>query len=240
MSTETKVVGAWAIGDATPSQVSTTLKHLRVSHTVVGWSHTKKARAQRIIDGLCNRQPAWPVVCHSVKDIPRYQTKKSRVILFVCDSPAALGHTNLTQLATNDSLENRIVTALLSPWQDWKFCSTEPAILDYVQIATKPSFLRAMQTAVYRINPYDFRKEVQSHLILYLGGQLPYAKVKRLLKSSLKSESILDLLESPEAKTLQAALECVGQGWNPEAAADHFDIDVFDINYIRASLSKQK
>lgn len=240
MSKETRVVGAWAMHNATPSEVSNTLTRLSVSHTVVGWSHTKKTRAQRVVDGLCRRQPAWPVVCHSVKDIPKYRVKKSRIILLVCDAPAPLSFTNLNTPELGATLEDTVKNALTAPWIDWTFECKEPDILDFVDVATKPSFLRSMQTAVYKINPYDFRKQVQSHLILYLGGQLSYTKVRRLLKSSLKSEPLLDLLETPAAKTLQEALRLVDKGWNPEAAADHHDIDVFDINYVRASLTKQK
>ncbi len=239
MSKETQVVGAWAFAHATPAQLSRTLTSLRVSHTVIGWSHEKRTRAQRDIDGLSPRQPAWPIVCHSVKDITRYKTKKSRVILLVCDAPAPLAYTNLNAAPEGATIEATVKAALTAPWIDWTFESTEPDMMQYVRMATKPSFLRAMQTAVYKINPYDFRKQVQSHLILYLGGRMSYPKVRRLLKSSLKSEPLLDLLESKEAKTLIEALEHVDKGLTPEAAAERFNIEVFDINYVRASLSKQ-
>lgn len=236
---KTQIVKAWAVSKWTPAQVTEALTDLRVSHTVVGWSpKLHKLRHQRI-DGLNPRQPAWPIVTHSVKDIPRIRVKKTRQILFVCDSIPALSHANLCPLPDLPTLERSIKKALQVMDDDWSLTFNEPNIQDFVALASKPSFLNQVQTAIYKINPYSDRKIIQSKVIMFLGGKLSIPSLRETLRSSYKYDPIRELLNKPEAVALKNAIDRVRAGEEGDLVAEEMGIEAFDISYILSSLVKQ-
>lgn len=233
------IVKAWAVSRWTPAQITDGLTELRISHTVVGWSKKLHRLRHQTIDGLTERQPAWPIVTHSVTDIPRIRTKKSRQILFVCDSVPALTHANLTPLPVLPTLDRCLKAALQVMDDDWTFKGTEPDIQDFVAMASKPSFLNQVQTAIYRINPYSDRKIIQLKVIMFLGGQLSVKSLRDTLRSNYRYEPIREILNLPQAVGLKNAIDRVRRGEDGEMVAEELGIEAFDISYILSSLAKQ-
>lgn len=197
-----------------------------------------------VIDGLCAKQPAWPVVLDRIKAIPKVRTVKDRLIYIICDSRAALANTNASRLLwpDNESFSGVLRLALNTAHiknEDWVLTKSDPSIDDYVNASSKPSFLNHVQTIIYKINPYDLRKEMQPLVIMHLSGMAPAAKIRIKLKSSFKLEPLMRLLEDPQADKLRAACETVlKHNADPYVVAKQSGVDSFDILYLVSSARK--
>ena len=237
-----KILAAWGTSFFTPAQISRTLCSLNIEHTIIGASQRFKWSDQRTIDGLNEGQPAWPIVCHEIKDIFRAKPPKEPTIVFVCDSIAALSNTNIPILqhkGLHDTIKQALEDSILDMSQEWRLTSTEPKIMEYVALSSKPSFLNEVQTSVYKITPYSERKIIQTALILFLGNRISLKAVKKVLQNNLKAEHIMSLLNSPGASSLKAAMAEVKLGVSTETAAANNGLDVFDVNYIHHTLNKK-
>lgn len=238
--TKTKVVKAWAVSQWTPAQITEALTALGVSHSVIGWSAKHHKMEGYEEDGLTVEQPAWPVVTHSVHDLPKLRLDKERQILFVCDSVPALANLNLTPLPEGRNILVVLKRALQIMDDDWEYKSTEPDIQDFVAMASKPSLLNQILTAVYKINPYSERKIIQSKIVMFLGGRLSISAMRDTLRSNFKYEPIRELLNRPEAVTLRNAVEEAARtGIDVDDLAERLGIEAFDISYIMSSITKQ-
>lgn len=235
-----QILKAWAVSTWVPVDLTEALTELQVSHTIVGWSTEEHRLRARDIDGLAAEQPAWPVIAHSVSDIPRIRINRERQILFVCDSAPALANVNLTPLPEARTLRQSLVLALRQLGGNWELVSTEPDIQDYVALASKPSFLNQLQTAIYKINPYADRKIIQQKIIYFLGGKLSINAMREILRSSYKYEPIRELLNLPEAVVLSNAVARARAGEDSEEVAEELGIEPFDISYILSSVNKQQ
>lgn len=238
--TKPKVVKAWAVSRWTPAQVTEALTSLNVSHTVVGWSKDDHKLKGYHEDGLSIEQPAWPVVTHSIADLPKLRLDKERQILFVCDSVPALANLNLTPLPEGRDIKVVLKRALQIMDDDWVYKSTEPDIQDFVAMASKPSLLNQILTAVYKINPYSERKIIQNKIVMFLGGKVSISSMRDTLRSNFKYEPIRELLNKPEAVTLRNAVEEARRtGEEIDDLAERLGIEAFDISYILSSIMKQ-
>lgn len=237
------ILKGYGVIDMSPIQVSETLRQLNVSHTIEGGY---MRHMQYTVDGLCKEQPAWPIVIDRLKTVPKVRTSKERMIYLICDSRAALANTNAGQQLWpvpgvsdfTDALRMALNTAHVLN-QPWKLVKQEPSIDDFVNAASKPSFLNHVQTQIYKINPYDLRKEVQGMVILHLSGMASPAKLKAKLKSSFKLENLAALMQDPHASELRAACESVLKyKQKPEDAAKVSGVSTFDILYLVNSARK--
>lgn len=239
--TKHRIVGAYATTAWVPSAVSQALRDLGISHTIVGHNPSSRWYDQLKVRGTMEDPPAWPVVCHSVADIRRYKPTKPRSILFVTDGNAHLSQTNLQLLDHSLPLIESIKLALLTPWWDsWTLVQQDTPYSEYVKMASRPSFLRDLQTEVYKIQPYADQKNVQAQSISYLAGRISYRELQNRIKPILKATRVLELLKEEAANILIGAVKRADEGQElPQAIADSVGIDVFDINYVRASMQKQ-
>jgi|GEM_PF-3797547 len=239
MSKKVTVVKAWAVSRWTPVQLTEALTELNVSHSVVGWSKDSHALRGHDTDGLSVAQPAWPIVTHSVADVPRIRIDKERQILFVCDSVPALANLNLTPLPEGRDIKSVLKKALRIMDEDWEYKSTEPDIQDFVAMASKPSLLNQILTAIYKINPYAERKIIQNKVVMFLGGRVSVSSMRDTLRSNFKYDTIRTLLNTPEAVMLSKAVERAKDGEDIEDLSNEFSIEAFDISYILSSVVKQ-
>lgn len=239
------ILKGYGVIDLSPIQVSEALRQLRVSHTIEGGYMRHMVYT---IDGLSKVQPAWPIVVDTLKAVPKVRTKKERMIYLICDSRAALANTNADKLLwpesreTHGGLSSALRLALNSAHvanEEWALVRTDPSIDDFVNASSKPSFLNHVQTAVYKINPYDLRKEVQSLVILYLSGKVSPTKMRAKLKSSFKLEALLLLMTDPQAGKLRAACEeALRKKVTVEEIAKRTGVASFDLLYILNSARK--
>jgi hypothetical protein len=228
------ILQAYGIIDCSPIQISEALRALNLSHTLEGGTR------RLTYDGLCKEQPVWPVVVDHVRNIHRVSGE--RLVLFVTDCRALLATTNLSTFLWPDnrgpSLQASIKSALVSAHRvnsDWSLVSKEPTTLEFVNSATKPSFLNLIQTQIYRVTPYALRKEVQQVIIAYLAGIESYTVMHRKLKSSLKLQTLYELLHLQKAKDLR---EAVLMGGDVEEVAKSTGFAPFELRYIQASSTK--
>jgi len=237
------IKAAYGLVDCSPIEASEILKRFSLSHSVVGGFIKTMAVTT---DGLSAEQPAWPVVIDKVKTIPKIKTKRSPLIYFVCDARTVLGQSNISQQlwperrtkSLEDSIADALVDALPSE-KPWTLTVNEPSLSDYVLIASKPAFLNLIQGSIYRITPYAKRKEVQRLCIQYLAGMVPLLRVKTLLKSSLKFNDLLSMMDSDKAMNLREAVKATNS--KPlEQVCKEYGVEQFEIMYVIKSASQNQ
>ena len=235
------IKAAYGLVDCSPIEASEILKRFSLSHSVVGGFIKTMAVTT---DGLCEAQPAWPVVIDKIRTIPKIRTKRSPLIYFVCDARDVLAQSNVSKALFPEhrmnSLEDSIKNALIETMRhddSWTLRIQEPSLSDYVLIASKPAFLNLIQGSIYRITPYQKRKEVQRLCIQYLAGAVPLAKVRVLLKSSLKFNDLLSMMDSDKALNLREAIKATNS--RPlEQVCKEYGVEQFEIMYVVKSASQ--
>ncbi len=235
------ILGAFGVVDYPPLQVSEALHELNMSHSIAG-----STRNQRITyDGLSIQQPVWPVIVDSIESMMKVRTKRERLVYFVCDSRAALATTNIYRNLWPENrvgdlraeLKNALITS--RGLNNWVLTRDDTTITDYVNIATKPSILNDIQSAFYKINPYQLRKEIQLLCIGYLSGHASFTEMKRSLTSNFKLERIYKLMVDDRAKALRQATMMLSN-MKVEEAAKLTGFDTFELLYISKSSAKYR
>lgn len=205
-------LAAFGIVDQAPLYVSDALRVLKMSHTYAWRDGLRTCSTE--VNGLCKQQPVWPVVVDSVRTLQKIGAG-GHFVFFVVDSRAALSHTNISNalwpetypedMSFLDAMKACLVsTKGLKP--SWEFERKEPSLMDYVNAAVKPSFLSDLQSQMYKINPYAFRKEVQAMCILYLAGRKSQKAMKAMLKTNLRLYYLLELMTSEKAQQFRDAV----------------------------------
>lgn len=236
------ICGAYGMANHSLIEVSETLKRLHVSHTIAGGLRY----LQMDIDGLCDEQPAWPVVTdlRSVRRGRVHQINRTPMILFVCGSRAELAQTNLQRDLWNLDhvpFHLQLGTALKSVDLNWKFEFVENSktVDDYVKAASKPSFLSDLITLILKVHPYDLRKEIQATCIGYLDSRVSWAKVRRLLKGAgPRPQLIYEVMQKDAVEKLKAAVAQFRQGREVNALAKEAGLDQFEIMYVVKSMDR--
>jgi hypothetical protein len=170
-----------------------------------------------------------------VSTAARVPASKWPRILFVCDSPSALSQCNVLCITecTTERLSAALKLATAQPVPEgWKLQRNEPTILDYVQTATKPSYLNHIQTALYRITPYALRKDVQYTTIAFLDGQISLKTLRVKLKSNYKLAELLELVGDPKAEELRRAVARFKATNMLDETAKEFNVETFEILYV--------
>lgn len=222
---------------ASPVEVSAILSQLRIGHTLVSSSLRAQGRNQH----LGRRQPAWPVVLPSIKALSRYTSEFEPEILFICDSQALLATCNIRILKPKDleyGVRRALEYAVANPMASWALERKEMSISDYVNSATKPSYLNALQSEFYRITPYDLRKEVQNLVIGCLAGAESKSKLNAKLDSSHKLSALARLAKDPKFGLLKEAVAHYRASGSIEATAAATGFENFEILYIARSSEK--
>lgn len=236
------ILSAYGLVDVSPHELSTVLQNLRMSHTLVrGVGRT----LYMTVDGMCKEQPVWPVVIDRMKAINKTPANRDRMVYFVCDARAALSTSNVSQALWPEyrglmDITTSVKQALMaanSLTHDWQFVCNEPTIEDYVNIATKPSFFNHVQSAMYKITPYNLRKEVNTMCVAYLAGSVSVTVLKRKLKSSHKLEVLLGLMDSQKARDLRDAVHQARSN-TVESVAKSTGFESFEILYVLRSFEK--
>jgi hypothetical protein len=123
--------------------------------------------------------------------------------------------------------------------EPFEFKKIEPSIADYVNAATKPSFLNHIQTSIYKIQPYGLRKEVQAMCIAYLAGGTSLAVLKRKLRSNFKLEDLAKLMLAEKAKQLKDAVALL-KGLPVDQVAKKTGFEQFELNYVANSYARNR
>lgn len=230
-----RIMKAWAVTHYSPLQVSQALRKLGISHSVVGQATDLRMNVMRV-DGLSVEQPAWPIIYHSVADCKRLMLPETRQVHLVCDSIAVLQSTNLSGWAWTGNVQKDL-RKILTKRDPEPFVLTvqEKSYMDLVAMASKPSFLRLLQTAFYKITPYADQKVIRIASLAYLAGAINKKALQRTLSITLKSERVQELLASEPAKKLLDAVAMARESGDIEAAAEAFDIEAFEVRYIMSN-----
>jgi hypothetical protein len=237
------ILTALGIVDYTPLQLSGILRSLNLSHSYVCKQGVRYSEFE--FDGYSKEQPAWPVIVDRVHIIPKVSVPRERLIYLVIDARSALATTNIDNSLWPEQRNEYFIPSLIAKLKEvrkantsWEFVSKDPSILDYVNVATKPSFLNDLQTEFYRISNYAQRKEIQIACIAYFGGFLSFSKLKTQLKSNLKFQELLRLMESPKARELQEAVAQLRFKSVDQVAKDT-GFETFELSYILKSSQSQ-
>ncbi|QDH83406.1 hypothetical protein [Achromobacter phage Motura] len=231
------ILKAWGVLSHSPLVLSNALRSLGVSHSVIDTE--QKIPVERRYDGLCAVQPAWPVIVDSITKVSKLSIiPDDPKILFVFDSRAALLQTNLKPLVLNDLMPDVQRALHINGSHEFKLVKREPSLLEFIDMATKPSVLRTLQTAWCKINPYAYRKEVQEAIILYIEGSRSFKATKAVLEKNLRAEAMLPTLKSDECAALIEAVRLYKAGANLDQICEHFNMESFDITYIVSARKK--
>lgn len=237
------ILTALGVVDYAPMQLSEILRSLKLSHSYVCKTGVRYSEFE--FDGISKTQPVWPVIVDRVHIIPKVKVERSPLVYLVTDARAALSTTNIDRSLWPENrvqefslvLKEKLIAAHKENLS-WEFVSKDPSILDYVNVATKPSFLNDLQTEFYRISNYAQRKEIQVACIAYFGGFLSFSKLRTQLKANLKFQELLRLMESPKAKELQAAVAQLRFKTVDQVAKDT-GFETFELSYILKSSQSQ-
>jgi hypothetical protein len=199
------------------------------------------------VSGGQAEQPAWPVVIDRVSAIKRVATPRQRLIYLITDSRAALSVTNAShamwpenrESLSFDKMLRLVLQSTTSRGEPFAFKKVEPSIADYVNAATKPSFLNHIQTAIYKIVPYALQKEVRVLSIAYLAGAVNQTVLRRKLRSNFKLEELADLMLSDKAKSLRDAVALL-KNMPVDQVAKKTSFETFEINYVANSYARNQ
>jgi len=237
------ILGAFGVVHLSPLEVVQALTELRTSYTLVSRERNLKVHTS---DGLCEAQPAWPIVIDSLKALNKVRgVPHDRHVYLIVDSRAALSHTNVdktlwpesgTQAEFRTNLKKALRLAAKSTYE-WRLVNSEPSITEYVNSATKPSFLNFIQTELYKITNYQLRKEVQGLTIAYLAGALPISVLRRRIKSSHKLTALGTYVLSDKAKQLKDAIAML-KTTSMEQVVKSTGFQQFELMYVTTSHAK--
>lgn len=234
------ILQAYGIPSASPLQVSNELSALRVSHSIHGIA-LRTTVDRPTIKHTSHEQPYWVIIVHRVANIRKVQINRPCVLL-VCDAYAQLQTCNVGVFpftGLQDSLQQALVNATSHPVQGgWKLIQRSPTIDDYVNTATKPSYLNHLQSALYRILPYGLRKEVQALTIGYLAGVTSKSRLIEKLKSSFKLDELRTLLKDPKAGELREAVALFRKNNDLDLTVKETKFESFEILYVVNSSKK--
>lgn len=237
------ILSAFGISDYTPIDLSEILRSLNISHTLAFYAATRYTQID--VDGLCHEQPAWPIIIDGIRCIPKINSDKNKLIYFILDVKEQLSLCNFQQDLLDipkhrfqTQLKKALIQSIKMP-QEWFLNTKDHSILDYIEKATKPSFINELQTKIYKITPYSLRKEIQICILNYLAGNLSQAVLKNELKQSLKSEELLQLMLSDKAKGLREAIKRIKD--EPlEEVAKASGFEPFELRYVIRSSEKRQ
>lgn len=170
----------WSTFMLSPLALSDELRSLNVSHKVDLGSRQKA----QVDCGFA--QPRAVIITVWQKGVPKYVED---AVNFIVAPQGMLKATNFPLLKDLAGVK----AALLSP-RAIKPVVELPSPLGYVDAVAKPSILNKIQTQIYHIQPYKFRKEVQALVLAYMNSKVSTARLKRELKDNLKCELLLRLL----------------------------------------------
>lgn len=221
---------------ASPLQLSAALAGLNVSHYIVDGD----LHAGSTFKNLGYAQPAWPVIVPSIAAFRRYALKQKDQIVFVCCSLPELQETNVRVIRDWEThLRRALVYALTKKYpKDWELKIKSQTVEDYVNVATKESFLNHVQAEIYRLTPYDLRKTVQAHIVSYLAGESKWRPLHQKLSSSYKLDRLKTLMSDPQCGVLRAAIAEYRKTTLEEMVAKQFGVEPFDILYVVNSAKK--
>jgi len=222
---------------ASPLQVSAVLTQLKVGHTLFKDSLTAPGKELH----FDSRQPAWPVILPTIQAMSRYKCKAERQILMICDSMALLSTCNVRTLKPHNmeaTIKKALDYAVANPMDGWTLVRQEPSIKEYVDSATTPSYLNLIQDLLYKITPYDLRREVQALLIGCLAGVATKSKLVAKLKSSYKLDNLRELVRDPKFMGLKDAVAMFRTNGDADLTALTTGYQSFEILYITRSSSK--
>lgn len=154
---------------------------------------------------------------------------KKDAVNFIVSAGAELALTNFIPLATDVPLLKAVSAALKSDLKITPEIKQMDA-LDYVHQVAKPSLLNKIQTEIYKISPYQLRKQTQAQALAYLANKMSKRHLVRALSDNLKHEQLLPLLLA--ADSLRDAVAAVQAGGSVEEVAKQTGHPTFELLYI--------
>lgn len=234
------ILKAWGMLSLTPKEWSDALSYLKVSHSILEKDSETNTPKRYEVDFKVKGQKKWPVILDTLDYFDKIETVEpwDQLIVFVFCSRTELLNTNLTPLQPSKSqiIPTLKYSLLNLDSEPFKLEHYQPDFMQYVQIASKPSALSHLQTAYYKITPYSHRKVVQQAVTEYLLSLRSFKSVSSVLKTTLRGEQILEMLQTEECKGLRNAVKKVKKGACPVQVSKELGVDTFDINYLMSGV----
>lgn len=205
-------------------QVHNILKSAMIPHSVVMKSSRHGPPARRQF-----KAPAAVMVYDDFRVLNSWASKGDMPLIIVLSRTEA-SYTNLPEFDP----EHPVPTAKI------KLKLSVPSVMDYVNMAVKPSYLMGVQTALYRISNHNTRKIAQAAIIKYLDSKMSWRQLRALLKGNLTTEPLVEIMQSPLAAELQQAVLRVREGQDIRVVEAESSFVSFDILYVIRSSEKNK
>lgn len=197
-----KNLGVYGIPEHSPFHISAALCELNITHRLVGFGGNLKEVV------VAHEQPATVYLADNPFNLKLIQARSTTpFIIFLSMSEDAMGTTNC-RILKGRALKTMLMTALIESHpqrvkEPFVFREEPKGLDDYVNEATKPTFLYYIQTAIYKLTPYSLVKEARTLIISALYGAIPMKKLYEFLGTSLKLEDLKNLLKDDKAKQVR-------------------------------------
>lgn len=242
-------LGVYGVPEHSLFDLSSALKALHISHRIF------ETAKDAIEINLTSEQPARVYLVRNFAQVQKIDHNETApYIIFVNAPEAELALTNCIILrgsakhALKSALKASHPRKVASPFV---FMQTSKSLDDYVNEATKPTFLYFIQTAIYKLTPYALVKEARTIIISALYGAIPMKKLYAFLGTSLKLEDLKMILKDDKAKQVRELVLEVRKRIEQEGTTKREDdivnsviagtgIDAFDILYVVKSYQKME
>lgn len=207
-----------------PLQLSEAVSALNLTHLVYrAHSSTKTVLRRRIGEG-----EASVLIADGLNSIRR----KRRGLVIVTAPKAELALTNIPQLESDDLVADIRAHLKRAPVElDIHVAS----VMDFVNVAVRPSILTDIQTTLYRISNTQLRKAAQVALVRTLDSKHSVTKLIRDLSANLYTAPLSELARHPDFEALRAAVLRFRQGEDSLSIELSTKFTSFDILYVARS-----
>lgn len=226
----------------TPNAISKVLRSLDLAHSVL----TKRGQSLTTLRVKGKGNLPVKIVILSVIEVVAKMEPVVPTIVFSC-LPESLINTildtddiDMITIKDSDHLQNTVRWALAEGLASKKMTIglRHKTPSQYIEEVSPPSFLDKYNTAKCKINPYDLRAPMHKVAIGYLYGKVTKAETTRFLASSLKFNTVKEVLFSKAGVSIKAAVAKTRKGVSPVDAASEFNLDCFEITYVIQSYAK--
>ena len=205
-------------------QLSEFVSELKLTHLV----YRAHSSARSVLRYRVGHGDATVLIADGLNSIRR----KSKGLVIVTAPRAELALTNIPMLDGVD-LHVEIEEALQSDPLTLEIKTA--SVMDFVNVAVKPSILTDIQTSLYRISNPQLRKSAQTGIVRTLDSKQSLFKLIRELKANFYTEPLGELAQKPEFEALKAAVLRFRKGEDPLSIELSSQFTSFDILYIARS-----
>lgn len=218
-------------------EISRELCNLHYTHILVG------AELNQIKTVEQTKTPCVPI--YVVDGFSRMSVVPDNAIAILVECKTILDRSNCDKLLQpglklKQALRKMLQQVRHEPIQNIQFSFEPIGLQEIIEKATSYSFLNDIQTAIYKINPYDFRKKIQHTIISYFYGMTSRNAISNVFKQhASKLQGLKDKCLSKEGNRFRSAISEYLACGDENKVSQETGFATFEILYIVKSYEKE-